>query len=187
MDSHCRLHAELRHGITNRDARGEIGNQARFAFAKQATPERIEPVSFRVLAISCRLEPQSGSQYTPPMKTRTLHLIPTSTISPSSLRPRGTVAEPPRPLRDLLLLHSHHVDGDRVEAHALEQVLGLLVDVEHAALAVLGEVEGRDLGHVLVLPLTLFFLELEGDAADGATLDALHQVGGETGDLGGMS
>ena len=68
-------------------------------------------------------------------------------------------------------------------AHGLEKVLGLLVDVEHAALAVLGEVESRDLGDVLVLALTLLFLELERDAADGTTLDALHQVGGVTGDL----
>ena len=67
-------------------------------------------------------------------------------------------------------------------AERLEQVLGLLVDVELAALAG-AKVEGRDLGDVLILALTLLFLELEGDAADGTALDALHQVGGETGDL----
>jgi hypothetical protein len=58
-------------------------------------------------------------------------------------------------------------------AQALEQVLGLLVDVERAGLAVLGEVESGDLGDVLVLALTLLFLELEGDTADRTTLDTL--------------
>lgn len=59
-------------------------------------------------------------------------------------------------------------------AHALEQVLGLLVDVERARLAVLSEVESRDLGDVLVLALTLLFLELERDTTDRTTLDTLH-------------
>jgi hypothetical protein len=68
-------------------------------------------------------------------------------------------------------------------AQALEQVLGLLVDVEGARVAELGEVEGRDLGDVLVLALTLLFLKLEGDAADGTTLDALHQVRCVSGNL----
>jgi hypothetical protein len=59
-------------------------------------------------------------------------------------------------------------------AHALEQVLGLLVDVERARLAVLGEVESGDLGDVLVLSLTLLFLKLERDTTNGTTLDTLH-------------
>lgn len=33
------------------------------------------------------------------------------------------------------------------------------------------------------LALTLLLLELEADTTDGAALDTLHQVGGETGDL----
>jgi hypothetical protein len=45
------------------------------------------------------------------------------------------------------------------------------------------EVESRDLGNVLVLALTLLLLELEGDTADGTTLDALHQVSGVAGNL----
>jgi hypothetical protein len=65
----------------------------------------------------------------------------------------------------------------------LEEVLGLGVDLELAALGVLGEVESRDLGDVLVLALTLLLLKLEGDTADGATLNALHQVGGVAGNL----
>lgn len=32
------------------------------------------------------------------------------------------------------------------------------------------------IGHEVHAALALLFLELEGDAADGATLDALHQV-----------
>lgn len=67
-------------------------------------------------------------------------------------------------------------------AHRLEQILGLVVDVQLAGLG-LGDVESGDLGDVLVLALTLLLLELEGDTADGATLDTLHQVGGVTSDL----
>ena len=72
---------------------------------------------------------------------------------------------------------------DKTYAEGLEEVLGLLVDIESTRLGVLGEVESGDLGDVLVLALTLLFLELERDAADGTTLDALHQVDGVTGDL----
>jgi hypothetical protein len=68
-------------------------------------------------------------------------------------------------------------------AEGLEEVLGLLVDVESTRLAVLGEVESGDLRDVLVLALTLLFLELEGDTANGTTLDTLHQVGGVSGNL----
>lgn len=112
-------------------------------------------------------------------------------------------AEAARPLGDLLLLDGDDVDRDAVElgksvspsfrtisilgistyAHALQQVLGLLVHIEHAALGVLGEVESRHLWDVLVLPLTLLLLQLEGDTTDRATLDTLHQVGGVAGNL----
>ena len=44
-------------------------------------------------------------------------------------------------------------------------------------------VESRNLGDVVVLALTLLLLELEGDAADGAALDTLHQMGREARDL----
>merc|ERR1711939_255253 len=92
-------------------------------------------------------------------------------------------AEAARPLGDLLLLDGDDVDWDAVEAHALQQALGLLAHIEHAALGVLGEVESRHLWDVLVLPLTLLLLQLEGDTADRATLDTLHQVGGVAGNL----
>jgi len=36
---------------------------------------------------------------------------------------------------------------------------------------------------VVVFTLTFFLLELEGDTANGATLDALHQVSGEARDF----
>ena len=65
----------------------------------------------------------------------------------------------------------------------LEQVLGLGIDLQLAVVGVLGEVESGDLGDVLVLALTLLLLELEGDTADRALLDTLHQVGGVTGNL----
>jgi hypothetical protein len=62
----------------------------------------------------------------------------------------------------------------------LQEILGLGIDIE---LAALGEVEGRYLGHVLILPLTLLFLKLEGDTTDGSSLNTLHQMGSVTGDL----
>lgn len=68
-------------------------------------------------------------------------------------------------------------------AEVLQQILGLDVDVELAALGVLGEVEGGDLGDVLILALTLLLLELEGDTADGSSLDTFDQVGGVAGNL----
>lgn len=74
-------------------------------------------------------------------------------------------------------------DGVRTYAKVLEQVLGLLVDLELAGLRGLGEVESRHLGDVLILALTLLLLELEGDTANGTLLDTLHQVGGVAGDL----
>lgn len=81
--------------------------------------------------------------------------------SHSHLRAAWTVVEATGALDDLLLRDSDDVGGDAVETHALEQVLGLLVDVERARLAVLSEVESGDLGDVLILSLTLLFLELE--------------------------
>lgn len=121
----------------------------------------------------------------------------------------GTVAEAAGSLGGLLLGDGNDVDRDGVElldrnmlvtgsaggksmtvmvrdatyAEVLQQVLGLDIDVELAALRVLGEVEGGDLGDVLILALSLLFLELEGDTADGATLDTLDQVGGVAGNL----
>jgi hypothetical protein len=62
----------------------------------------------------------------------------------------------------------------------LEQVLGLVVDIQ---LASLGEVKGGDLRNELILALTLLFLKLEGDTTDGSSLNTLHQVSGVTGNL----
>ena len=58
-------------------------------------------------------------------------------------------------------------------AKGLEEVLGVGVNVELTGLG-LGDVESGDLRNVL---------KLEGDTADGTTLDALHQVGSVTSDL----
>lgn len=57
--------------------------------------------------------------------------------------------------------------------------LGLLVDSKTRNAGV----EGRNLGNVLILPLTLLLLELERNTTDGTALDTLHQMGREAGDL----
>lgn len=57
--------------------------------------------------------------------------------------------------------------------------LGVGVDLQGVGV----DVEGGDLGDVVVLALALLLLELEGDAADGPLLDTLHQVCREAGDL----
>jgi hypothetical protein len=36
---------------------------------------------------------------------------------------------------------------------------------------------------VVIFPLSFFFLEFEGDATDGSTLDTFHEMGGEAGDF----
>jgi len=66
---------------------------------------------------------------------------------------------------------------------ALEEVLCLSIDIELSAIGVLGEVEGRNLWDVLILALSLLFLELERDTTDRSTLNALHQMSGETSNL----
>ena len=65
----------------------------------------------------------------------------------------------------------------------LEEILGFGINLQLAAFVVLGEVEGRDLGDELILTLTLLFLQLEGDTADGSSLNTLHQMGGVSGNL----
>lgn len=82
-----------------------------------------------------------------------------------------------------LLADRNNVDGNRVEAHALQQVLGIRVDIQLTTLGVLGEVQSGDLGNVLILAFTLLFLQLEGDTADRSSLNTLHQVGGVASDL----
>lgn len=68
-------------------------------------------------------------------------------------------------------------------AEVLEQGVGLGVNVELAGVGVLGKVQSRHLRNVLILALTLLLLKLEGDTADGTTLDTLHQVGGVASNL----
>jgi hypothetical protein len=57
--------------------------------------------------------------------------------------------------------------------------LGVLVNLKTGS----RNVEGGDLRDVVILPFTLFFLELEGDTTDRTPLDTLHQVSGEAGDF----
>lgn len=78
------------------------------------------------------------------------------------------------------MLHLLSVDGNTVEAtvaKVLQKVAGVGVDGDGLLL------EGRNLGDEVHSALALLLLELEGDAADGALVNALHEVGGETGDL----
>ena len=78
------------------------------------------------------------------------------------------------------MLHLLSVDGNTVEAtvaKVLQKVAGVGVDGDGLLL------EGRDLGDEVHSALALLLLELEGDTADGALVNALHEVGGETGDL----
>ena len=74
------------------------------------------------------------------------------------------------------------VFGKKTYAHGLEKVLGVGINVELAGLG-LGNIQSGDLRNVLILALTLLLLKLEGDTADGATLNTLHQVGGVTSNL----
>ena len=39
------------------------------------------------------------------------------------------------------------------------------------------------IGHVVVPPFSLLFLELDGDSSHGAALESLHQVSDEPGNL----
>jgi hypothetical protein len=64
----------------------------------------------------------------------------------------------------------------------LEEILGISINLELTSLA-LGEVQSRNLWDVLILSLTLLFLELEGDTTDWTTLNTLHQVGSVTSNL----
>jgi len=60
-----------------------------------------------------------------------------------------------------------------------ETYLGVGIDLE----TTLRDGDGGDLGDVVVLPLPLLLLELEGDTPDGSLLNPLHEVGGEPSDL----
>jgi hypothetical protein len=64
----------------------------------------------------------------------------------------------------------------------LEEILCIGINLEGSGLA-LAEVKGRDFGNILILSLTLLFLEFEGDTTDGTTLNTLHQMGGVSSNL----
>lgn len=120
-------------------------------------------------------------------QSRDPSLAPHAASQPNNLLPpTGPIRAKHPPTSSLLtrlLADGHDVHRDRIKAHALEQVLGVGVHIELSALRVLGEVQGRDFGDVLIFALALFFLQFERDAADGAALDALHQVRGVACDL----
>jgi hypothetical protein len=72
------------------------------------------------------------------------------------------------------------VDGETIEAERSEHVLSVGVDLEATRSR---GIEGRDVRDVLVLALSLLLLQLEGDTTDGTSLNSLHQVRGEAGNL----
>ena len=67
--------------------------------------------------------------------------------------------------------------GDVVDSEGMKHVKGFFVDFD-----VVG-VDGGDVGDEVHAALALLLLELEGDAAHRALLDALHQVRREPRDL----
>jgi hypothetical protein len=69
------------------------------------------------------------------------------------------------------------LDGDGAEVHHLEHVLGLAVHLQDVLF------EGGHVGYVVVPPLTLLLLQLNGDTAHRGALQAFHQVGDESANL----
>lgn len=57
--------------------------------------------------------------------------------------------------------------------HRLQHVLRNGVNFK---LANNGGIDGGDLGHVVIPPLTLFLLKLDGNTTNGALLNSLHQM-----------
>jgi hypothetical protein len=101
----------------------------------------------------------------------------------SSARSICAKYSPSAPFLRRLLGHGNNVDRYAIEAHALEQILGVAVDVQLAGFSVLSEVQCGYFRHVLIFAFTLFFLQFEGDASDGAALDTFHEMGRVAGDL----
>lgn len=64
-----------------------------------------------------------------------------------------------------------------MEAETLEHGAGFVADPD------LGGVDGALLGHEVESALAFLLLQLEGDAADGALFEALHEMGGEASNL----
>lgn len=84
----------------------------------------------------------------------------------------------------LLLCDLNNVYWNAIETHALEQVLGVLIDVELATrLRVLSKVQSRNFWDVLILSFTFLFLQLEGDTSDRTSLNSLHQMSSVASDL----
>merc|ERR1712012_1197199 len=72
----------------------------------------------------------------------------------------------------LQMTSSGHLEaGNRLEVHHLQHLLGFSINLDDVLL------KSRDVGDVVVPPLPLFLLQLDGDAAHSAPLQPLHQVG----------
>uniref|UniRef100_A0A6G5A4P3 Putative secreted protein n=1 Tax=Rhipicephalus microplus TaxID=6941 RepID=A0A6G5A4P3_RHIMP len=67
--------------------------------------------------------------------------------------------------------------GDASHVQCFHHLHGVTVHLNDVLL------QGRHLGHVVVPPFPLFFLQLDGDAPHWSTLDALHQMSHKTSNL----
>jgi hypothetical protein len=132
------------------------------------------------------------------------HELPTHSTPTTHSGLPCTLVESSWSLHIRLLVHSYHINRNGIELEkcqplvlgvvrmdaypqALQQVLGLAIDIQLPTLRVLCEVEGRNLRHVLILSLALLLLQLEGNAPDRTALDTLHEMSGVTRDLDRVS
>lgn len=89
-------------------------------------------------------------------------------------RPSGAIAAGPSLLVLLLVVVAlsllENNIGEVGEVNELQHILSLLVNLD------LADIDGGVLRDVVHATLALLLLDLQGDAADGASLDALHQM-----------
>merc|ERR1712228_787586 len=69
------------------------------------------------------------------------------------------------------------LDGDGGEVHHLQHLLSLSVNLNNILF------QSRHFRNVVVPPLPLLLLQLDGDSSNSAALEALHQVSDETSNL----
>jgi hypothetical protein len=67
--------------------------------------------------------------------------------------------------------------GQVAHVHGLKHIHGILVNLNQV------NIDGRDVWDEVHAPLALLLLQLQGDAANGTPLDALHQVSREASNL----
>merc|ERR1711893_93492 len=77
----------------------------------------------------------------------------------------------------LVALSGGELDGDAAKVHHLQHLLGLGINLNDVLF------QSRNIRNVVVPPLSLLFLQLDGDTTDSAALQTLHQMGDETSNL----